>query len=81
MMMSMHEDGQPLEVGERRIPVWPEGQEVRPLDGEGVVFKTRFADHADYAPALKEALEARLADPAVRAQYGKALGGTKVYRL
>jgi hypothetical protein len=79
--MPMHEDAQAFEVGERQIPVWPEGQEIRSLDGEGVVFKTSFADHADYHPALHQALQARLADPTVRAQYGKAMGGTKIYRL
>ena len=79
--MSPHEDAGTVDIGGRQVPVWPEGQEIRSLDGEGVVFKTDFADHEAYHPALQEALRARLADPAVGAQYGKALGGTKVYRL
>jgi hypothetical protein len=79
--MSQQGEVEAVDVGGRRILVWPDGQEIRSLDGEGVVFKTNFADHGDYQPALLEALQARLADPAVRAQYSKALGGTKVYRL
>jgi hypothetical protein len=73
--------GETIDIGGGQLPIWPKGQEVRPLDDQGLVFKTRFADHEQYQGELISAIERRRADPAVKAQYKRALGGTKVYRL
>lgn len=70
-----------IDIDGAQLPIWPEGQEMRSLDDQGLVFKTRFADHERYKNALISAVERRCADPAVKAQYQRALGGTKVYRL
>jgi len=70
-----------IEVAGRSLPVWPEGQDLRALDEQGVFLRTDFADHPLYADDLRAAVEAQLADPAVQSQYSRSLGGTKIYRL
>jgi len=70
-----------IEVAGRSLPIWPEDQILRPLDDKAVVFRTDFADHDLYADELRAAIDAKLADPQVQSQYGRALGGTKIYRV
>ncbi|MEM7170160.1 MAG: putative 2OG-Fe(II) oxygenase [Pseudomonadota bacterium] len=70
-----------IQVGIHNLPVWPEDQSLAPLDEGAVFFKTDFADHELFAPALKDAIERLREDPEVKSQYSQALGGTKIYRL
>lgn len=44
------------------LPVWPEGQSWQTLESSQIAL-TRFADHAQYHPQLREAVLAALADP------------------
>ncbi|MDX1401783.1 MAG: putative 2OG-Fe(II) oxygenase [Kiloniellales bacterium] len=63
------------------VDVWPEGQEVRALDEKGLVLRTDFDDADVLDAGLRLEIEARLADPKVRAQRSRSLGGNKLYRL
>ena len=64
-----------------RLSVWPEGLEVKAVDGQRTILKTHFDDIDAYHPALRRALDEELAKPEVRRQYGRYMGGTKLYRL
>ena len=70
-----------ITIGGEDLAVWPADQVVRAEDGKGLVLRTRFADHDVYHPMLLDAVAARIDDPAVSAQYSRALGGIKLYGL
>lgn len=74
-------EAETIAIGDRQWPVWPPGQEVKARDDERLVLTTRFADHGGFHPMLLRAIEQRVADPAVSAQYSRALGGIKIYGL
>ena len=59
------------------VPVWPEGQEVRALDDEGLVLRTDFADAGIVNVGLRAEIERRLIDPSISQQRNQALGGNK----
>ena len=63
------------------VPVWPEGQEVRALDDEGLVLRTDFADAGIVNVGLRAEIERRLIDPSISQQRNQALGGNKLYRV
>ncbi len=70
-----------IRIGEAALTVWPADQAVDALDEGRQVLRTRFGDHQIYDPLLREAIEARVRDPAVGGQHDRALGGTKLYGL
>jgi hypothetical protein len=58
---------------------FPERQRIFAPDPAKSYLATRFADHKRYAPALIAHLLALAAEPQHRTQYGRHLGGTKLY--
>ena len=70
-----------VEIDGKNLAVWPEDQDVRPLDDQALVLKTSFHDHAAYRDALRSAVEKRCGEARSEGQYNRALGGTKIYRL
>lgn len=58
---------------------WPAGQRLSAPDAAKSYLVTRFEDHGLYAPALAERLVALAASEPFRQQYGRHLGGTKLY--
>jgi hypothetical protein len=67
-------------IGTREHPVWPPGQEVRPL-GHRTIGLTTFADAAEFHPALVARIRALETDPRFAAHHFRAGGGTKIYHL
>ncbi|MGF1609810.1 MAG: putative 2OG-Fe(II) oxygenase [Kiloniellales bacterium] len=70
-----------IQVGARPIPVWPEGQQFKVRGREVRILRTSFADTADYHPGLIARVLAMAQEPRHAAQYGRSLGGTKLYHL
>ena len=68
-------------VGAKRLPAWPEGQEIKALDDEGTVLRTRFADIGDYHPALTAKILDLAEKPEFARQRARSMGGTKLYGL
>jgi len=62
------------------LPPWPDGQRITAPDAAKSYLTTRFADHERYAPALVRRLTELAAQPPYSGQYGRHLGGTKLYR-
>ena len=58
---------------------WPAGQRLQAPDSDNSFLETRFADHDRFAGALTERLLSLAAEPGFRSQYGRHLGGTKLY--
>ena len=67
-------------IGGRDFPVWPSGQEVRPL-GHRTIGLTSFADASGIHPSLIERIHALEGDQRFASRYFRAAGGTKVYHL
>ena len=72
---------QHIEIGSQSLAVWPQGLKFKALDPEGTIVRTHFPDIEAYHPVLRAALEAELARPETHRQYGRSMGGTKIYRL
>ena len=58
---------------------WPAGQRLSAPDAANSFLTTHFADHERYAPALVRRLVALASSGPFRQQYGRHLGGTKLY--
>lgn len=58
---------------------FPEGQRIFAPDQAKSYLATRFIDHPSYAPGLIAHLLTLAQEPKHRAQYGRHLGGTKLY--
>lgn len=67
-------------IGDREFPVWPAGQEVRPL-GHRTIGITVFADAPAFHAALVERIFAIEHDPRFASRYFRAAGGTKIHHL
>ena len=67
-----------VQIGDRAVPIWPEGQSFDTLDG--VLHSTRFADVDLYHPRLREVIleRARKGGPDVK-RHLRSSGGTKVH--
>jgi putative 2-oxoglutarate-Fe(II)-dependent oxygenase superfamily protein len=67
-----------VQIGDRAVPVWPEGQSFDTLDG--VLHSTRFIDTDLYHPRLKEFIleRARQGGPDIK-RHLRSSGGTKVH--
>lgn len=74
-------DSATIEIGSRQIPVWPEGQRYLARGEEVQILRTDFADTADYHPGLIAWVLDFAAKPENAQQYGRSLGGTKLYHL
>jgi hypothetical protein len=70
-----------IRVGAREIPVWPEGQGFKVRGREAPILRTSFGDIADYHPGLSAHVLGMAREPRHAAQYGRSLGGTKLYHL
>ncbi len=70
-----------IEIGARPLAVWPEGQKILSRDPQNTILRTRFADTEAYHPALIAQVLERAADPRYSGQYGRSLGGIKLYHL
>lgn len=72
--------GDSFEIGEQRLPIWPEGQKVEKWLDTGILV-TQFADSEIYAPELRKAALERSTDPALAHQFeqGLGIGSAKVY--
>lgn len=70
-----------IQVGAQPIPVWPEGQSFKVRGREAPILRTSFTDIADYHPGLTAHVLAMARDSRHAAQYGRSLGGTKLYHL
>ena len=67
-----------VQIGDRSVPVWPDGQSFDTLDG--VLHSTRFADTDLYHPRLKDFLLEKVrrgGDDTIR--HLRSSGGTKVH--
>ncbi|MEO1192724.1 MAG: putative 2OG-Fe(II) oxygenase [Pseudomonadota bacterium] len=58
---------------------WPAGQPLQAPDAAKSFLETQFADHAAYGPALAQALCQLAAEPRFAGQYGRHMGGVKLY--
>ncbi len=68
--------GQPAPAG---LQPWPEGQRIVTPDHARSYLLAHFDDHAAYAPPLIALLSDLAGRPPWREQYGRHLGGTKLY--
>lgn len=67
-------------MNEHRLPdPWPAGQRLAAPDQAKSFLTTLFADHAAYGAALARLLIALSGQEPFRQQYGRHLGGTKLY--
>ncbi len=73
-------DNDSVVIGTREYPVWPAGQEVRPL-GHRTIGLTTFADAAEFHPGLVARINALQSDPRFANRYFRAAGGIKIYHL
>jgi hypothetical protein len=73
-------DNDSVMIGTREYPVWPAGQEVRPL-GHRTIGLTTFADAAEFHAGLVARINALQGDPRFANRYFRAAGGIKVYHL
>ena len=74
-------DSATIDIGSKQIPIWPEGQPYRIRGEEVQIVRTDFADTADYHPGLIEYVLKKAAEPVNAKQYGRSMGGTKLYHL
>lgn len=70
-----------VELGSKRIEVWPEGQKFKAPDEHGTVLRTAFDDIESYHPRLTAQILELAWDPQYANQYARSLGGTKLYHL
>lgn len=80
MTEAIPEDGH-VAIADHRLPVWPKGQRVERWRNTQSVLATKFADHARYAPALRDTVLERAADPALAHRFDRSagVGSVKVY--
>lgn len=67
-------------IGDKVFPVWPAGQEVRPL-GHRTIGITTFADAPEFHAALVARILSLENDPRFASRYFRAAGGTKIHHL
>jgi len=69
-------------IGERKLPVWPEGQQVQKWLDTGILV-TQFTDSEIYAPSLRGAVLERSADPTLAHHFEQSVGvgRAKVYDI
>lgn len=70
-----------VEIGGKRLAVWPDGQQVRTRGRDLPILRTTFSDTGDYHPGLIAHALKLAADPRHAGQRAKSLGGTKLYHL
>jgi hypothetical protein len=70
-----------FQIGSRTLDIWPEGQKLAAPDAQALVMRTVFQDHESYAPALRGKILEMAADPKHAGQYGRSMGGLKLYQL
>ncbi|GAB5468848.1 MAG: hypothetical protein Kilf2KO_18780 [Rhodospirillales bacterium] len=58
---------------------WPAGQRLQAPDAAKSFLETGFADHAAYGPSLRAKLLALAGEPRFSQQYGRHMGGIKLY--
>jgi len=66
-----------VQIGDRAIPVWPDGQSFDTLDG--ILHSTRFTDTDLYHPRLKEFILERVRQGSDTIRHLRSSGGTKVH--
>jgi Putative 2OG-Fe(II) oxygenase len=66
-----------VNIGDRAVPVWPDGQSFDTLDG--VLHSTRFTDVDLYHPRLTQVIVERAAQSVDVKRHGRSAGGTKVH--
>jgi len=74
-------DSATIEIGPKEIPIWPEGQRYMARGEQVQILRTDFADTAHYHPGLIEYVLKMAAEPEHAKQYGRSLGGIKLYHL
>lgn len=70
-----------VQVGSQQIEVWPAGQSFKARGQDVRILRTTFADTGAYHPGLSAFVLAMADDPQHAGQYGRSLGGTKLYHL
>lgn len=70
-----------IEIGSRRIEVWPEGQRCEGADDQRTVLRTSFDDIEAYHTRLTAEILELAWNPQHANQYARSLGGTKLYHL
>jgi hypothetical protein len=73
-------DTDSVEIGDRLFPVWPKGQEVRPI-GHRTIGITTFADASEFHGSLRERILLLENDRRFAARHARAAGGVKIYHL
>jgi len=73
-------DNDSVIIGTREYPVWPAGQEVRPL-GHRTIGMTTFPDVGDIHPALLARIRELESDPVFATRHLRSAGGITIYRL
>jgi hypothetical protein len=68
-----------VHLGDRAVPVWPDGQSFVTLDG--IFHSTRFTDTDLYHPRLKQFILERERQASGIQRYGRSAGGTKLHYL
>jgi hypothetical protein len=68
-----------VRVGDADVPVWPEGQRIRPLSAP-LMASARFEDHTQYHADLAATILEMERDPAHRMWIFKGGCGTKMHR-
>ena len=63
------------------LPVWPESQRILSRDQHNTILRTVFTDIDSYHPGLIAYILERAADRRYADQYGRSLGGLKLYGL
>ena len=74
-------DSATIAIGSKQIPVWPDGQRYRARGERVQILRTDFADTADYHPGLIAWVLDMAAKPENARQYGRSMGGIKLYHL
>ena len=70
-----------VSIGSHAVPVWPRDQRIKARGDAVRILTTTFTDTAAYHPGLIAHVLAMKADPRFAGQYGRSLGGTKLYHL
>lgn len=68
-----------VQLGDRAVPVWPDGQSFDTLDG--ILHSTRFTDIDLYHPRLKQVILEMVQQASAIKRWGRSTGGTKVHHL
>lgn len=66
-----------VHIGDRAVPVWPDGQSFDTLGG--VLHSTRFTDTDLYHPRLKQFILEKVQQASDTKRHGRSSGGTKVH--